>query len=362
MSQINQFKPDYAVSPGAILNELLEERDISQAELAKRCGRPEKTISLIVNGSHSIMADTALQFERALGISADVWLNLESTYKIWKQRMSEQDDSVNWSAWVQKFPLYEMVARKIMPAVNSVHEKGDAILKFFGVSSINAFQEYLGNPIEASLRHSSAKNSDPYALCVWLREGELKAKVPEEEYDKERFTTAVQEIRALTTLSINDAAKKTKALCLASGVALEFVPAYRNVPVSGVARWIRNGRHPLIQLSLRGKTNDLFWFSFFHECAHILKHPKRKIYIDDGKTDTSCAEEIEADTFARNTMISPRQWASFVEADDYTSATIRAFASEIEIHPGIVVGRLHREKLLPYNRLHNLKQGFKFNY
>jgi HTH-type transcriptional regulator / antitoxin HigA len=52
--------------------------------------------------------------------------------------------------------------------------------------------------------------------------------------------------------------------------------------VSAVARWL--GDRPLIQLSLFGKWSDVFWFSFFHEIAHILKHPKRAVFLDDASS------------------------------------------------------------------------------
>jgi addiction module HigA family antidote len=72
---------DYAVPPGATLLETIEALGISQTDLAARTGRPKKTINEIIHGRAAITADTAIQFERVLGIPASFWLSLEANYR-----------------------------------------------------------------------------------------------------------------------------------------------------------------------------------------------------------------------------------------------------------------------------------------
>jgi addiction module HigA family antidote len=74
--------PDYAIPPGRLLEEYLEVRGYSQAELARRCGRSPGLISEIIAGKAPIELDTALQFEKVLGLSANVWENMESIYRL----------------------------------------------------------------------------------------------------------------------------------------------------------------------------------------------------------------------------------------------------------------------------------------
>ena len=62
------FSPDYAVIPGETVLEVLNSLGISQSELAERSGRPKKTINEIINGKAAITPETALQFERVLGV------------------------------------------------------------------------------------------------------------------------------------------------------------------------------------------------------------------------------------------------------------------------------------------------------
>lgn len=77
-------------APGEVLLEALEEREMSQAELARRIARPLKTVNEIIKGKAAITPDTAIQLERALGISARFWNGLEG---LWRERLALQRDA-----------------------------------------------------------------------------------------------------------------------------------------------------------------------------------------------------------------------------------------------------------------------------
>ena len=83
MSELTyKWTPDYAIPSGWLLEEYLEYRGYSQAEFARRCGRSPKLISEIIAGKAPIEPDTALQFEKILGLGANVWVNMESIYRL----------------------------------------------------------------------------------------------------------------------------------------------------------------------------------------------------------------------------------------------------------------------------------------
>src|SRR3954463_10606056 len=99
------WQRDWTVAPGEILVEVLEERGLSQSELARRMGRPTKTINEIVNAKAALTADTALQLEFVLGVSAAVWANLEARYR---QHLAEERVLAGFEkheAWLKAFPL-----------------------------------------------------------------------------------------------------------------------------------------------------------------------------------------------------------------------------------------------------------------
>ena len=77
----SEFKPDYAVPPGWILRERLEVPGISPAGFARSCGRSPKLIDDIIAGESALDVETALRFEKVLGVAASIWLGVEAEYK-----------------------------------------------------------------------------------------------------------------------------------------------------------------------------------------------------------------------------------------------------------------------------------------
>jgi HTH-type transcriptional regulator/antitoxin HigA len=82
-----QYQPQTVSSPGETLDETLEELEMSQAELARRMGRPAKTIKEIVQGKAAIRPETAIQLETVLDIPASFWVAREIAYRIGLARL-----------------------------------------------------------------------------------------------------------------------------------------------------------------------------------------------------------------------------------------------------------------------------------
>jgi len=77
----NQYCPDEVSPPGETLLEVLEERGMTQADLAERTGQPRKTINEIIKGKAAITPETALQLEKALGVPASFWNARETRFR-----------------------------------------------------------------------------------------------------------------------------------------------------------------------------------------------------------------------------------------------------------------------------------------
>ena len=91
-------------------------------------------------------------------------------------------------------------------------------------------------------------------------------------------------------------------MCESAGVVVVFVSEVKGCRISGAAWWVTPSR-AVIALSDRYKMDDRFWFSFFHEAAHILLHSKKETFVDDG-TDDDVVEE-EANEYAADFLIPP---------------------------------------------------------
>lgn len=351
------WQRDWAVAPGEILQEALEDRDMSQSELARRMGRPTKTINEIVNGKAAITPDTAIQLEWTLGITATFWNNLETTYREHLARERAREELKAHATWVEAFPVKDLAEHELIERGASKADTLASLLRYFGVSSPSVWEAHWLAPT-ASFRSSPTFESSPHAVAAWLRWGErAAADIETRPFDATRLREVLEEIRGLTRREpFAQTLLEVRRLLASAGVALVVTPEVGKTRLSGAARWLTPSK-AIIQLSLRHKTNDHFWFSLFHEARHLLG-PKRD-FIDGEVDDSEGKEEEEADCFARDTLIPPGDFASFVSAGSFTEQAVRDFARSQGIAPGIVVGRLQREKHLPPSHLNNLKKSIQ---
>ena len=364
--QEQTFNPDWVSPPGDTIIDFMEERDWSQAELARRLGFSAKHLNQLVKGKVSLTDDTALRLERVLGSTANFWLNREAKYRERLARLNVQKRCQSWVGWLDKLPLADLKKAGIIPdrrITNAVKpDLVERLLSFFGIASPNDWQTYYGG-MATSFRRTRESQSDIGAITSWLRMGEKEAEVQETpKYNKTRFERALKQIRELTVLPPKEFDPPLREFCADAGVKLVFVPAISRAHVSGVARWL-NAHSPLIQLSLYGKSNDKFWFTFFHEAAHILLHAGQKaaIFLDDpGKANQSSQQEEEADQWARDMLIPPAYNHELHNLSSGSQEEICGFATQLNIHPGIVVGRLQHEGLIEYaTALNKLKIRFE---
>lgn len=108
------YEPDYAVSPGDVLAERLELNELSQAEFARRCGRSPKLISDIVSGSAPVEPETAIQFERVLGLHASVWMGIEANYRLFLAQQKERTLFARAVSWAKAFSINALVKLGLM--------------------------------------------------------------------------------------------------------------------------------------------------------------------------------------------------------------------------------------------------------
>ena len=346
------YRPAAVSPPGDTLAELIEERGIAQAELARRMGRPINAINEMVLGSKEITEDTALELERVLGTPAHFWLARESRYREYLARQRDADRAESRLDWLNTLPLKQLQDAGILPRGRLTPAFKSAliepVLKFFGVASPEGWAVQYGRVQVAFRRANPAKQTDNAAITAWLRVGELAAHRKElPAYSAALLQGNIQAMRALTTSPAADIGNGLVNLCASAGVVLAFVPPFKGTHVTGAARW--QGERPLIQMSLLGKWNDVFWFSFFHEIAHILKHPKRAVFLDDASSAATIQskEETEANQFSAEVLIPPVQ-QRLLNQLELNITSVQKFARSIDIHPGIVVGSLEHHKRIPH--------------
>ena len=361
------FAPDWVSPPGDTILDLIEERSWTQAELARRLGYTEKHISQLINGKTPLTDEAALRLERMLGSNAGFWLAREAKYREHCARLAVTRTHDSWVDWLDQLPLRELMSSGAIAKrrIDAKHKPAlvDACLRFFGVASPQDWRNHY-ETMQIAFRRSRAEQSDIGAISAWLRLGEQQAEAQDTpKYDKTRFESALDSIRNLTTVPPEVFEPRMRELLREAGVVFVLVPAIPRAHVSGVARWLKPTR-PLIQLSLYGKTNDRFWFTFFHEAAHILLHAntkeeKKSVFLDDPNASHSDnPQEHEANRWAGDRLIPSQHIATLPTLR--TKIAVQLFAQQIGIHPGIVIGRLQHDKLIDPSWMNELKQSFRF--
>lgn len=346
----SEYSPDVVSPPGETLVEVLAASGMSQAELAERTGRPKKTINEIVKGKAMITSETAVQLERVLGVSAAFWARREATYRAYLARLDEEQELRAYTDWPAGFPVKEMVRHRWLRSVGGVDLVRE-LLSYFGIASPGALSVAYHSAFE--LRTSTKFEVDRNALAAWLRRGEIVAKEMEcEPFERHRFVDALAEARRLTTLKPDHFVPRLVKLMRGVGVVVAFVPELPKTRAHGATKWVTPTK-ALIQLSCRYKRNDILWFSFFHEAGHLLLHGKKASFID-GTSDPTSDKEREADEFAANTLIAPRDLRAFIARGAFSEDEVRKFAGDVGVHPAIVVGRLRHDECIAQHQLSDL--------
>jgi addiction module HigA family antidote len=76
-------------TPGEILlEEVLKPLGVSQLKFAKRIGVGHPRLNEIINGKRAVTPDTAMRFSKALGTSAQIWLNLQTVLDLYDAQHS----------------------------------------------------------------------------------------------------------------------------------------------------------------------------------------------------------------------------------------------------------------------------------
>ncbi len=343
--------------PGETLREMLDERSMSQVELAQRMGRPVKTINEIINGKAAITSETAVELEVVLGASAEFWTAREAAYRNALARAEQSERHARMTEWAAKFPLSRMAKYKWLDLPKDPTLRVKEVLGYFGVSSEEQWKATYES-LSVSYKTALAFKSDAHALSAWLRQGELEAaRLDLGSYQKAAFLAVLRSARRLTMCDPNVFVPALTDSCAAVGVAIVFVPELPRSHVFGATRWL-SADTALIQLSARYKTDGHLWFSFFHEAAHVLLHNKRNVFLEFGESDS--AEEQEANTWASDFLIAPDKLRAFLDRGLRSAQHIEAFAHEVGVSPGIVVGRLQYDGILPYHTHTSLFLRYKW--
>jgi addiction module HigA family antidote len=346
----NEYFPQSIPHPGVTLREKLVEIGMGPKEFAIRTGKPEKTITAILNGESNITPEMAAQFENVLRIPMHFWLNYQTKYNELIAEQKKQQAVQESTEWAKQFPYAKMAEFGWVQATRRAEEKAKQLFSFFGVFNKSAWENfYYEKKLMGAFRISLKHTNEPFAVSAWLRQGEILAQqLIAPAYNEKKFRQNLILIKQLMAKHPDDFFTKLQQLCLEAGVKVVYTPCLPKAPIHGSTRWI--GDTPIIQLSARYKQNDIFWFTFFHEAGHILKHGKKYISIENIKFgDTERDKELEADQFSVEWTFSKEQEQEVMAKDVLYVDDIVEFAEKFGTHPAMIIGRLQHNGEIPYS-------------
>jgi len=351
-----QLQKELLSPPGDTIQETIDTIGMSQAELAERIGRPKEKLNDIIKGREPITLKTAILLERVLGIPVSFWMEREQEYREKMARIEQQEFLENNIDWLEMFPVRELKKWGWLPDTRDKVELVDSLLKFFGIASPKQWEDiYISESVSAAFKVSLANTQSPHAISAWMRIGELKSsknKLPE--FDKIAFKNVLDDIKKLVIKHPADFKDKLQSICAKCGVAVVYTPCLPKAPISGATWW--KGKNPIIQLSGRYKTNDSFWFAFYHETGHILIHGKKDIFLEDLEgSPVDKQKEDEADQFAQKYLFPETALNSLIAEATFSDKDIISFARKYETHPAIIIGQLQHEKVIDYSEGNHFK-------
>ena len=338
----NDFTPVVALPPGETIKENMIFLGMTQKELATRLDVTEKHLSNILNGNAPITYDTALKLEVTIGPSAEFWMNLETNYQLNKARIGKEKD------FKEDLEILKDIPYKLMSDYGWIDEENDRkkrvtnLREFFGVTKVSSIQQ----AYEVAFRQQKVINEiSDFGVLAWLRKAEIEGrKVDVAEYNKSKLRKSIPRFRMLTTKQPEEFYPEMKELCTDIGIALVLVNYIPKTYICGATIW-RN-KKVILALSLRGKRADVFWFTFFHEIAHLLNHSKKEFHISYDRD----RDEIEADILASNYLIPENAYRTFINNHpSFRREDIEKYALEIGVAPFILIGRLQHDRLINYN-------------
>lgn len=325
--------------PGEFLKDELDARGWTQVEFAEIIERDTRVISEVIGGKRSITPETAIAFGEALGTGPEFWLNLESQFQLSKVRPKE--NSISRKAELHNaFPIREMIKRGWIEATQSIESLEKQVFDFFGITNIDQ---------SPAFSHSAKKThyDAPSILQLsWLfRVKSIAKSMLVKSYTDKALLEAVEKLSTLL-LSPEEIRHVPKILA-DCGVRFVIVEALPGSKIDGACFWL-DDKSPVIGMTTKKDTIDNFWFVLRHEIEHVLKnHGQGTECLDEDvgyETQDTPEEEKVANAAGAEFCANQSELNNFFDRVNpfFSDQKVVLFAKRLNIHPGLVVGQLHR--------------------
>lgn len=343
--------------PGLLVKDAIEELGLSQSEFAFRTGMTIKNVSTLVNGESNITFEVALKLADYFGNSVEGWINLQTKFDIWK---NEERRAKEYEADWQIAKMFDVkFLKEYLQIQLDKNDKESAIDKMRKCFNVNLLQNLKQPDMYAFYKTSAIKEVDEKTIIMrnaWISIAEQKARdLTCAEFNKEKIVKGTKYLKSLTKLDPKEFDKKLREFLLDAGVKLVILPYLSGSNVSGVTKWIGNQNCVMVAINDCGKDADRIWFTIFHELGHAIKNHRRHLTISYEKDQILDREEIEANEFAKNSLIDKDNYREFVAKGQFDLKSIQEFANKQNVADFIIIGRLQKEGIIGWNKYQEQK-------
>ncbi len=341
---------EFIIHPGKTLSEVLEDRGMSQKELSIRTGVTEKHVSTVINGQKGISAAFAKKLEYALGIETAFWMNLQSNYDReileFEELNNISDEEINVLSNLKEVIKYWISLGWLDGKANQTSLVLE-LRKIFCISNLLDIPKISFSGAFRAQRKNI--NIDTYVLFAWQRMCELLTQNTNiaEQVNTEKLRSKIPEIKQVMFFSEKQIQKKLTAIFSECGIAFQIVPNFKGAPVQGFIKKTCEGESLILCMTLRQKFMDIFWFTLFHEIAHILNGDTKQEFIDFNSVSGDI--EQKADKMASEFLINSKDYKEFIDSKGYKNIQgLKTFAKSQNVQNYIVLGRLMNDKIIPW--------------
>lgn len=337
-----------AFPPGEYIRDELEARGWTQGDLADILGRTEPQLSDLINGKRTVTLTTAKELAAAFGTSAQVWLNLETTFQLWRDQ-TEQTAVERRAQLYALAPVKDMIKRGWIEASSDLDILEKQILDFLGIDKVDASPDLLG----AAARTSTAGTTLSPAQIAWLvRARQLARAVDARPYSAAGLPPLVVNLRSL--MGHAEEIRRVPGVLAEAGIRFVLVEHLPRTRIDGGTVWL-DGEMPVLAVSTRYDKIDAFWFTVMHELGHISQDgeaerlPRLDVDLIAGPGQERSSHELAeatADGFATECLVPQDELDEFIQRVGplYSHRDIRGFAARMKVHPGIAVGLIHHSQ------------------
>lgn len=353
------FTPRWASAPAETLVRWLDSRSLPKAQLPSLLERSDAWCTSFLAGSERVDAEAAASLASLTGTPAAFWLNREACYRQ-DQRRVEADE------WAQGLPMPDMEKLGWVPRARDWKHRAELALSFFGVDTVEEWRSsHESFMLRTRFRTSRHLSLSDVSISAWIRQCERSALPADSPFDERIFEEVLLDARRL--VKWGDPSRFLPALqgmLARSGVRIAVVPALPGTGISG-ATWRDSNSSPVIGLTARNLVEDHFWFSFFHEAAHIQLHHSAGPFVDSLEDQTEEAArpadpiETAADARAIELMLEqPHSLLALNGRESLKDLTRAAAANCTSV--GVVVGQLQHLGILSYAQRNGWKRRYRW--